>query len=117
MKKNLSGSEYRPESSISTITVNGAGASMKVKTATINGVVFDIDIDPNVGGSCDSPISAHPKPTIFIAEDMKTLAGLTAIVHEALHASNWHSSEEKVAQTSKDICRLLWRLGFRKGEK
>jgi len=39
---------------------------------------------------------------------------LENVIHEALHAAVWIMSEEWVANTARDITRLLWRDGWRK---
>jgi len=39
---------------------------------------------------------------------------LEIILHEVLHAADWHRSEEWVAQISRDTARILTRLGYRK---
>lgn len=85
------------------------------KTATFNGVKFDIDVCGPGDGECDSPFGG--KPTIRIHADLKERKGLETAIHESLHACFWAKSEEKVEQTAKDVARFLWRLGFRLTEK
>lgn len=85
---------------------------MKVKTATINGVKYDIDLCGPVDGLCDQPVGG--RPSIRVMADMSTQAGLITLIHEALHASCWSLHEATVDRTSKDIGRLLWRLGYRR---
>ena len=85
---------------------------MTVKTATINGTRYDIDLDVNLGGYCDHP-EGKGNPCIAVCSDPNTRLGLTHLIHECLHASVWSAHENTVDRTSKDIGRLLWRLGYR----
>lgn len=83
-----------------------------VKSHFFNHVRYEIDTEP-VNGSCQHPENKGT-PTLSVnVDDKKTLKFLRILIHESLHASNWHSSEEKVTQTANDIGRLLWRMGFR----
>jgi len=82
-----------------------------IRRHTFCGKVHDIDLDP-CDGYCDEPIPT--RPTLHIDYQMMGDKKLMRIaIHEALHACNWSKSEEVVDQTSRDIARFLWRLGFR----
>ena len=83
-----------------------------VKTATFNGVNYEIDICGPVDGLCSSPHGSDP--IVRICVDMENRKGLETVIHEGLHACFWAKSEEKIGQTAKDIARFLWRLGYRK---
>lgn len=85
---------------------------MEVKTATFNGVNYEIQLTDPVYGSCDPPQKA--KPTIFVAVKPHTRKELEILLHESLHASCWAKSEDLVTQTAADLVRLLWRLGYRR---
>lgn len=87
---------------------------MTVRTATFAGVLHDIDLCGPIDGCCDQPVGG--KPSIRVMADMDTQNGLIALIHEGLHASNWHASEDLVDRTATDIGRLMWRLGYRIGE-
>lgn len=82
-----------------------------MKTATFNGVKFDINLYDTIDGSCDSPLGG--KPSIMICADLNTQVGLESVIHEGLHACFWAKTEKKVERTAKDIARFLWRLGYR----
>lgn len=82
-----------------------------VKTATFNGIKYDVKFTEPVDGICDSPTGARPSLTVFA--DMDTKCGLESAIHESLHACFWAKTDEKVEQTARDITSLLWRLGYR----
>jgi len=86
-----------------------------VKTATFNGVVYDIDMSPRINGTCDCPCGG--KPSILILADSKTRSELEALIHESLHAEDWSKSEEKVTRIGREVARFLWRLGYRRIEE
>ena len=86
-----------------------------VKSATFNGVKYEIDVCGPLDGLCNSPRGSDPSVRICVGlEDRK---GLETVIHESLHACFWAKSEEKVGQTAKDVARFLWRLGFRLEDK
>ena len=85
----------------------------KVRTHKFNGVVYDIDLDTECAGYCENPVPKGP-PTLFVGQPIDTKQGLIYLLHEALHASCYATSEDKVDQASQDIGSFLWRLGFRK---
>lgn len=63
-------------------------------------------------GECDRP-NAHDK-AIRIKEGMSEQDTLDTVIHEAVHAANWHLDEEYVTRFSTDLARLLTRLGYRR---
>ena len=65
-------------------------------------------------GRCDPP--DRPHKTISIARRLRGERQLDVLLHELLHACNWQLDEEHITQTATDIARVLWRLGYRKGE-
>ncbi len=83
---------------------------MTVRTATFNGRQYKIYLREPVDGMC-AVYKLERAIEIFVSLD--TQNGLVSLIHELLHASNWTKSEATVDRTSKDIGRLLWRLGFR----
>lgn len=81
-----------------------------VKTATFSGRRYNIILE-NVDGACDT----HKKEReLWVMADVNTRNGLETLIHESLHACNWHREEIFVASTARDIARFLWRLGYRK---
>lgn len=86
---------------------------MTVRTATFAGVRYDIDLDVNLGGYCDHP-DGKGNPSITVCTDPNTQKGLTHLIHECLHASGYSKHEATVVRVSKDVGRLLWRLGYRR---
>jgi hypothetical protein len=85
---------------------------MAVKTATFNGRKHKIDFAGRLDGWCDQ-FKLDDRHIIIMAKE-NTQNELVTIIHECLHASNWHASEGSVDRTSTEIGRLLWRLGYRK---
>ena len=64
-------------------------------------------------GDCDAPTVKGKM--IRLDYRLTELQLLELAIHEALHACHWDTSEEAVGETSHDIARFLWRLGFRRG--
>lgn len=64
-----------------------------------------------VDGDCDPP--DRPNKQIRIDSRLRGEKRLEIIIHESKHAGGWFRSEEFVLQESKDLARLLWRLGYR----
>jgi len=63
-------------------------------------------------GDCDSP--SETNKGIRICSKLKGEKQLEIILHECLHASDWHKDEEFIIEQSRDLARILWRLGYRK---
>jgi len=82
----------------------------KVKTAQFNGRRYNISVVPAPDGDCSQ---YKPERELNIYADLRTRNGLITTLHESLHASRWSETEEVVDRVSKDIGRLLWRLGYR----
>lgn len=62
-------------------------------------------------GFCDAPNIKNKK--IIVHSKIKDLDRLTTIIHECLHAADWHKDEEWVEVVSADLARILWRLNYR----
>lgn len=65
-------------------------------------------------GECDPPEARGKEIRIdaeLVGEEL-----LEVLVHEMLHAANWHAAEEWVEDTSRDVARALTRLGYRRAE-
>ena len=81
------------------------------KTHTFNGISYDLHWG-EIDGMCDSP-GRGSRPNFVVAmEADNSLKFLETVIHEAMHASDWQSSENKVTITARDIARLLKRLGY-----
>jgi len=84
---------------------------MKVRTHTFNGVKYKIDFTGKIDGLADTK---ELLPSIVIACGEDTQNELITIIHEAMHAGNWDKREATIDRSSKEIGKLLWRLGFRR---
>ena len=70
-------------------------------------------------GSCDPPtrsgktICLDPDPQPKGLHLPKGSEKLWLALHEGLHACFWDLDEQAVSETSVDLARFLWRLGYR----
>ena len=80
-----------------------------VKTATFSGKKYHITIG-EFDGLCDT---FKKERELIILTPINTRKGLETLIHESLHACNWHREEIFVESTARDVARFLWRLGFR----
>jgi hypothetical protein len=64
---------------------------------------------PNIAASHDQ---THRE--IVVDSTLRGETELRFILHEFLHAADWHKSEEWVDEVSKDLSRFLTRLGYRR---
>lgn len=65
-------------------------------------------------GACDPPEVAAKE--IVIDSTTRGRKRLDTLLHEMLHAANWHLDEEFVTQCAADMAKVLWRLGYRPPE-
>lgn len=65
-----------------------------------------------IRGYCSSP--DQPNKTIEIDSRLEGEEELEVLLHEMGHAANWSLSEEHITQQSRDIAKVLWRLGYRR---
>lgn len=65
-------------------------------------------------GHCDPP--DKPNKEILILERLKGEERLEILIHECLHAAQWHLDEEFVKQFSIDLARNLTKLGYTDGK-
>lgn len=94
----------------------------RVHTHSFRGVRYQIRVDDPIDGWCDPPKKPQKNefPSIWLPDGLpfgnkrRAKNGLISLIHECLHASNYNTNENTVEQISKDIGRLLWRLGFRR---
>lgn len=90
---------------------------MKVK---ILGKVWDLVFKPFPAdctdfGLCDGPHVKGKKITINVKK--KGEERLDTLLHEILHAADWHKDEEWVVQVATDTARILTRLGYHTHEE
>ena len=67
---------------------------------------------PTNDGECLIPPAARCK-TIRVYNALTGERKLDVIIHEMLHAADWHKDEEWVESVASDIARALWRMGYR----
>lgn len=73
-------------------------------------------LNAELDGKCDSPVT--PGKVIKVKRSLRGQRELEVLIHEMLHACDFHKDEEWVTTAACDIMRVLWRLGYRKdGEK
>lgn len=65
-------------------------------------------------GDCSHPDA--PAKRIRIVRGQEPREELDTVIHECLHAVDWHRDEEWVHQVATDIAAVLWKLGYRKTE-
>jgi hypothetical protein len=61
----------------------------------------------------------HPSKkgkTLKVDDSLTDRHELEIIIHEFLHGADWSKDEEWIEETSEDLSRFLWRLGYRKCE-
>jgi hypothetical protein len=86
---------------------------MKVK---VLGKVWRLRFAPNMAnrGDCDEP--DQPGKEIRIACNLQGEERLEVLLHELVHAADWHLDESFVERFASDAARALWRLGYRNGK-
>lgn len=64
-------------------------------------------------GQCDNPASA--KKEIRVNAKAKGIDLLDTLIHEMLHAAEWHKDETSwIEPVASDMARVLWQLGYRR---
>ena len=85
---------------------------LKGKTKKANGKT----VPEEVRGDCDDPATKNKR--IRISNKLPPREELEVIIHECLHACDWHKDEESwIEPVADDIARLLWKLGWRKQKR
>ena len=82
-----------------------------MKTVTLNGTKYNIMLSGPVDGFTDDPRSTGY--SLVVCRDLATRAGLETVIHEASHVLYPGMSEERIEQSTRDLARLLWGLGYR----
>jgi len=62
-------------------------------------------------GKCFPPDESGKE--IRVNRNLEGQERLEVILHELLHAANWHLDESFVEQCAADISKILWKLGYR----
>lgn len=63
-------------------------------------------------GYCDPP--ELPRKQIQINERLRGERRLEVLIHEMLHAADWHKDEDAwIVPVAHDIARVLWKVGYR----
>lgn len=62
-------------------------------------------------GYCDPPDA--PRKRILIHKPLGSKHRLEILIHEMLHALQWHIDEAHVAEAAKDMANVLDRVGYR----
>lgn len=72
----------------------------------------DLEDHPN-DGYCDDPKTKRRR--IWVHEGLKNRRELEVLIHEMLHAVDWHKDEDSfIKPVARDIAKVLWSLGFRR---
>jgi hypothetical protein len=85
---------------------------------TVNGKRWKLEFVPprelrhTRGGIIDGPTIPNKRMLLSRALKRHPARLMEITIHELLHASAWSMDEEWVAQTAKDISRVLTNLGF-----
>ena len=82
-----------------------------VRTHQFNGRKYKIYVHEPLDGWCDQ--YKCNERAIHLMTPLNTRNGLITVIHESLHASDWRQSEKAVDRVSKEVGRLLWRMGYR----
>lgn len=82
-----------------------------VKTHIFKGKRYNIIETSAIDGVTDT--NPTPRELVNCAKK-NTQNELITWIHEGMHAGNWDKREETIDRSSKDIGRLLWRLGYRR---
>lgn len=86
------------------------GQQMRIK---IMGKYWELRFVPNLKNHGDIDPPSKPKKAIRIKSTLVGAIELETIIHEIVHAGNWHLDEEFVEPFCHDLARILWKLGYR----
>jgi hypothetical protein len=84
-----------------TLTVKLLGVEWTVKFTRLRG---------QNDGYCYDPENRR----ILIHNKLTPKRELEVVIHEALHAADWHKDESWVKVVAKELSQMLWRLGYRR---
>jgi hypothetical protein len=77
------------------------------------GLSFVSRLKDHSRGECDPP--CLPGKEIRVLSKLRGEERLEVLLHEMLHAAQWHLDEAYVEVIAADMARALWRLGYREG--
>jgi regulator of replication initiation timing len=66
----------------------------------------------NKYGECDAPTTKRKE--IRIVGNQPELDELDTLIHEGLHACDWHKDEEWIGQAASDLARFIYANGWRR---
>ena len=66
-------------------------------------------LDSKLDGLCDANTRI-----ITVRPSLTGERELEVLIHEMLHACHWDLGEEAITETSEDLARVLFRLGYRR---
>ena len=69
-------------------------------------------MNPQVRGECEPPESKRKE--IRVRSTLRGEERLEVVLHECLHAADWHKDEEWVERLAVDLAKILWKLGYRR---
>jgi len=87
----------------------------KVSSHTFRGKRYNVRRVKKLKG-CYGDVD-HPKvkgKEIRLVTGLSPQRTLEIELHEGLHPCFWDMSEEAIEESAKDLCKWLWRLGYRK---
>lgn len=83
-----------------------------MKTATIRGVKYRVDIDSELYGF--ATVNGNLEKEIVVSAHLPPRKFLETVVHEGMHACFPAAPEAEIDRAATDLSRLLWRAGFRR---
>jgi hypothetical protein len=70
-----------------------------------------VRIKTDAWGYCDPP--TKPCKRILIHKPLGSKHRLEILIHEMLHALQWHIDEKHIAEAARDIANVLDKVGYR----
>jgi len=89
----------------------------RVKTATLGGETCNYEEIYAYGEAWSEKMHNDHKNFIRVDHRLKSLALLTEIIREAMHIQRPRATKKTLDQDSKELARLLHRLGYRRTEE
>lgn len=68
----------------------------------------------NAWGYCDKP--TNPKKQILVHNRMGSKKTLEILIHEMLHALDWHIDEGHIERAAHDMANVLDKVGYKREE-
>lgn len=73
------------------------------------------ELPSNSDGECDAPSKTAKQIRIY--DKLNDERTLTILIHEMLHAADWHKDESWVEKVAEQIARAATRIGFKRTEE